>query len=127
MLIIIGVIDLDKNERQTSIVGLEELDLSEWRTSFIDQLVELANTLSSCLDELDDFLAESVAKLASTLLEFNPASCMARPKKGMASLRPKSSFGDLLLFWSYCLHRCVCMCVCVIVCVRLQLLQASTL
>ena len=98
----IGVIDLDANEKQTRIVGLEELDLSGWRTSFITGLV-LAAT-----NGLDDFLAKSVADLAALL---------NRPKSATGPMTSVSSFGDMLLFWSYCLHRCVCVFVCV--CVRL--------
>ena len=116
----IGVIDLDVNERQTTIVGLEELDLSEWMKLFITQLVTLAeknrqNDSKSVAETncLDDFLAKSVADLASKL---NRPACAASPKT------IPSSFGDLLLFWSYCLHRCVCLCVCVF-----GLLEASTL
>ena len=110
----IGVIDLDTNEKQTTIVGLEDLDLSDWRKSFITELVEVAG--NNCQDEfLDEFLAKSVAALA-TLLE---PSFTANPKKGARQKTSKSSFGDLLLFWSYCLHRCVCVFVCVCVCVRL--------
>ena len=99
----IGVIDLDAGERQTTIVGLDELNLSEWRTSFITQLVEVAMT-----GGLDDFLAKSVADLASLL-----------DRQQESEKKSVSKFGDLLLFWSYCLHRCVRVCVCVCVCVRL--------
>ena len=96
-------------------MGLEELDLSVWRKSFIAQLVQLDKKSSSTSceldDELDDFLAESVAELASKL------ECKARCTTRQGTAKPqtsKSSFGDLLLFWSYCLHRfCVCLCVCV--------------
>ena len=104
----IGVIDLDTNEKQTRIVELEELDLSDWRKSFITELVKVA------VINLDEFLAKSVAALA-TLLE----PSFTGPKKWARQKTSKSSFGDLLLFWSYCLHRCVCVFVCVCVCVRL--------
>ena len=109
----IGVIDLDTNEKQTRIVELEELDLSDWRKSFITELVKVA------VINLDEFLAKSVAALA-TLLE----PSFTGPKKWARQKTSKSSFGDLLLFWSYCLHRCVCVFVCVCV---FGLLQASTL
>ena len=101
----IGVIDLDTNEKQTRIVELEELDLSDWRKSFITELVKVA------VINLDEFLAKSVAALA-TLLE----PSFTGPKKWARQKTSKSSFGDLLLFWSYCLHRCVCVFVCVCVC-----------
>ena len=101
----IGVIDLDTNEKQTRIVELEELDLSDWRKSFITELVKVAEI------NLDEFLAKSVAALA-TLLE----PSFTGPKKRARQKTSKSSFGDLLLFWSYCLHRCVCVFVCVCVC-----------
>jgi len=87
---VVGVIDVDDNEKTTQYCNLDEFDLRKWAQAMVKELVATKSD-----DEFDAVLVSYIGNLAEKLRELD-----ARDEKS-----PTSSFANIRIFWGYLLHR----------------------